>query len=120
VAARTQMLEAVLTTGIPFAGRAGHAQFLKELHQIAQRVSGIRRFGSAALEMAWTAAGRVDGYWERNLGAWDIAAGSLLVTEAGGAIAALDGGPADVRTGAICAANNELLPQLLELLKAAR
>ncbi len=119
VAARTQMIEAVLACGIPFAGRAGHAQFLKELHQVAQRVSGIRRFGSAALDLAWTAAGRVDGYWERNLGAWDIAAGSLLVTEAGGKVSAFDGGPVDVRSGAICAANHEVLPQLLDLLKLA-
>jgi len=120
VAARTQMIEAVLATGIPFAGRAGHAQFLKELHQVAQRVSGVRRFGSAALDLAWTAAGRVDGYWERGLGAWDIAAGSLLVTEAGGKVSAPDGEPMDVRKGAICVANQELHPQLLELLKLAR
>jgi myo-inositol-1(or 4)-monophosphatase len=119
VAGRSQILEAVLATGIPFAGRAGHAQFLKELHQIAQRVSGIRRFGSASLDLAWTAAGRVDGYWERNLGAWDIAAGSLLVTEAGGKISAFDGGPVDLRSGAICAANQALHPQLLDLLKLA-
>ncbi len=91
-AARTDMVETVLATGIPFAGRPGHAQFLKELHQIAQRVSGVRRFGSAALDLAWTAAGRVDGYWERGLGAWDIAAGILLVTEAGGVVTAMDGG----------------------------
>jgi myo-inositol-1(or 4)-monophosphatase len=119
VAARTQMIEAVLATGIPFAGRAGHGQFLKELHQIAQRVSGIRRFGSAALDLAWTAAGRVDGYWERNLGAWDIAAGSLLVSEAGGKVSGIDGGALEVRQGAICVANQELHPQLLELLKLA-
>jgi myo-inositol-1(or 4)-monophosphatase len=120
VAARTQMVEAVLATGIPFAGRAGHAQFLKELHQIAQRVSGVRRFGSAALDLAWTAAGRVDGYWERGLGAWDVAAGTLLVAEAGGKITSADGGPVAVRDGSICAANHELHPQIQDLLKLAR
>ena len=120
VAARTQLLESVLATGIPFAGRAGHAQFLKELHQIAQRVSGVRRFGSAALDLAWTAAGRVDGYWERNLGAWDVAAGILLVTEAGGRITSADGGPVAAREGSICASNHELHPQIQELLKLAR
>jgi myo-inositol-1(or 4)-monophosphatase len=120
VAARTQMVEAVLATGIPFAGRPGHAQFLKELHQITQKVSGVRRFGSAALDLAWTAAGRVDGYWERNLGAWDVAAGVLLVTEAGGRITSADGAEMQVREGSVCAANNELHPQILELLKAAR
>jgi myo-inositol-1(or 4)-monophosphatase len=119
VAARTQILDAVLATGIPFAGRPGHAQFLKELHQIAQRVSGVRRFGSAALDLAWTAAGRYDGYWERNISAWDVAAGSLLVTEAGGKITSSDGEPFDPRQGTALASNNELHPQVLELLKAA-
>ena len=119
VAARTQIIEAVLATGIPFAGRPGHGQFLKELHQIAQRVSGVRRFGSAALDLAWVAAGRFDGYWERGLSAWDIAAGVLLVTEAGGKVTGVDGGDLDIRSGSILAANLELHPQVLELLKAA-
>src|SRR4051794_18038549 len=80
VAVRHEMLDALLATGIPFAGRPGHAQFLKELHQVTAKVSGVRRFGSAALDLAWVAAGRYDGYWERRLGAWDVAAGALLVT----------------------------------------
>jgi len=120
VAARRDMMECVLATGIPFAGRPGHAQFLKELHQVAQRVSGVRRFGSAALDLAWTAAGRFDGYWERNLGPWDIAAGSLLVTEAGGMVTGLDGGPLDLKAGEVCAANMDLQPQILGLLNQAK
>ncbi len=119
VAARTKLIDTVLATGIPFAGRAGHGQFLKELHQIAQRVSGVRRFGSAALDLAWTAAGRFDGYWERNLSAWDIAAGGLLITEAGGKITSADGGEFDPREGTVLASNAEIHPQVLELLKAA-
>jgi myo-inositol-1(or 4)-monophosphatase len=119
VAARTQLLDALLATGIPFAGRPGHARFLKELHQVTQRVSGVRRFGSAALDLAWTAAGRYDGYWERNLNAWDIAAGVLLVTEAGGKVSSADGEPVDVRKGSICASNQELHPLILQALKLA-
>ena len=119
VAARTQIIEAVLATGIPFAGRPGHGQFLKELHQVAQRVSGVRRFGSAALDLAWVAAGRFDGYWERGLQAWDVASGVLLVTEAGGKVTGVDGGDLDIRSGSILAANLELHPLVLELLKAA-
>ena len=119
VAARTKLIDAVLATGIPFAGRAGHGQFLKELHQISQRVSGVRRFGSAALDLAWTAAGRFDGYWERNLSAWDIAAGGLLITEAGGKITSADGGEFDPREGTVLAANAEIHPLVLELLQAA-
>ena len=65
----------MLATGIPFAGKPGHGQFLKELHQVSQRVAGVRRFGSAALDLAYVAAGRFDGYWERDLKPWDTAAG---------------------------------------------
>ena len=65
VAARRRLDETVLGTGIPFTGRPGHGQFLKELHQISQRVAGVRRFGSAALDLAYVAAGRFDGFWER-------------------------------------------------------
>ena len=67
VAARKHLDESLLATGVPFLGKPGHGQFLKELHQLAPRVSGIRRFGSAALDLAWVAAGRYDGYWERDL-----------------------------------------------------
>lgn len=119
VAARNRLDEAVLATGIPFLGRPGHAQFLKELHQMSQRVAGVRRFGAASLDLAWVAAGRFDGFWERNLGAWDIAAGTLLVTEAGGKVTNADGEPDAVGAGSICAANLDLHPLILERLKAA-
>ena len=119
VAARRDMMETVLATGIPFAGRPGHAQMLKELHQFTQKVSGVRRFGSAALDLAWTAAGRFDGYWERGLSPWDIAAGVLMVTEAGGVVTNIDGSPIELTSGSICAANDDLHPQIVKLLKAA-
>jgi myo-inositol-1(or 4)-monophosphatase len=119
VAARRQLEESVVATGIPFAGRPGHGVFLKELHQISQRVAGVRRFGAASLDLAWVAAGRFDGYWERNLGPWDIAAGALLVLEAGGSVALANGEPFNVNEGSICCANQELQPQILEKLKAA-
>ena len=70
VAARRDLSESILATGIPFAGRPGHTAFLKELHQVAPRVAGVRRFGSAALDMAYVAAGRFDGYWERGIKPW--------------------------------------------------
>ncbi len=119
VAARTRMDEAVFATGIPFMGHGQHGRFLKELHQVAQRVSGVRRFGSAALDLAWVAAGRFDGYWERDLHAWDLAAGLILVTEAGGMVTDADGGDDPLAAGSICAANLELHPKLLERLRAA-
>ncbi len=119
VAARTRFEEAVFATGIPFMGHGQHARFLKELHQISQRVSGVRRFGAAALDLAWVAAGRFDGYWERDLHPWDIAAGILLVTEAGGKVTDADGGEDPLSTGSICAANPDLHGPLLERLRAA-
>jgi myo-inositol-1(or 4)-monophosphatase len=120
VAARRELVETILATGIPFAGRPGHAQFLKELHQLTQRVSGVRRFGSAALDLAWVAAGRYDGYWERSLNPWDIAPGMLLVTESGGKISGIDPDEDVLETGNIVASNLELMPQILERLRAAQ
>ena len=118
VAARRELGESVLATGIPFMGRPGHATFLKELHQIAQRVSGVRRYGSAALDLAWVAAGRFDGFWERGLKSWDVAAGIVLVREAGGMVSDLEGGTEMLTGGGILCANEYLQPQLLKLLKA--
>ena len=120
VAARTRLDESVIATGIPFMGHGQHATFLKELHQISQRVAGVRRFGAAALDMAWVAAGRYDGYWERDLKPWDVAAGILLVTEAGGKVTTADGDDDVLATGSVCAGNLEMHPLLLERLRAAR
>lgn len=119
VAARTRFEEAVFATGIPFLGHGQHGRFLKELHQVSQRVSGVRRFGAAALDLAWVAAGRFDGFWERDLSPWDMAAGLLLVSEAGGIVTDADGGPDPLATGSVCAANSDLHPKLLERLRAA-
>lgn len=119
VAARTRMDEAVMATGIPFLGHGQHATFLKELHQISQRVAGVRRFGSAALDLAWVAAGRYDAYWERDLNPWDLAAGILLVTEAGGRVTNAQGEDDVLGTGSVCAGNLEIQPQLLDRLRQA-
>jgi myo-inositol-1(or 4)-monophosphatase len=119
VSARSRLDEALVATGIPFLGHGQHARFLKELHQISQRVAGVRRFGSAALDLAWVAAGRYEAFWERDLGAWDLAAGVLLVSEAGGMVTDADGGETMLSGGSICAANPSLHAMVLERLKAA-
>jgi len=119
VAARQRLDESVLATGIPFLGHGQHARFLKELHQISQRVAGVRRFGAAALDLAWVAAGRMDGFWQRDLSAWDLAAGLLLVTEAGGKVTTAEGGEDVLAAGSVCAANLDLHPLILERLRAA-
>ena len=120
VAARTRMDESVIATGIPFLGHGQHARFLKELHQVSARVAGVRRFGSAALDLAYVAAGRYDGYWERDLKSWDLAAGLLLVTEAGGKVTDADGGDEMLTTGSICAGNLDIHPLLLDKLRTAQ
>ena len=120
VAARTRMDETLIATGIPFLGHGQHGRFLKELHQVTQRVAGVRRFGSAALDLAWVAAGRYDGYWERDLKPWDLAAGLLMVLEAGGKVTDADGGETPLASGSVCAGNLEIHPLLLDRLRAAQ
>jgi myo-inositol-1(or 4)-monophosphatase len=119
VAARTRLDESVIATGIPFLGHGQHARFLKELHQISARVAGVRRFGSAALDLAYVAAGRYDGYWERDLKSWDLAPGLLLVTEAGGKVTDADGGEDMLTQGSICAGNLDIHPLLMDKLRTA-
>ena len=87
VSGRRMMADALFGTGIPFLGRGDeddHAAFLKQLGNIMAISSGVRRNGAAALDLAWVAAGRLDGFWEKGLSLWDIAAGVLLIREAGG------------------------------------
>jgi myo-inositol-1(or 4)-monophosphatase len=119
VSARRELADCLIATGIPFMGKTGHGQFFKEMHQLTQRVAGIRRFGSAALDLAWTAAGRYDGYWERNLQPWDVAAGTLMITEAGGKVTSIDSEAQPWSSGEVLAANLDLHPIILERLKAA-
>ncbi len=120
VAARKHPKEAVIATGAPFLGHGDHPRFLAELNAVMPLVAGIRRFGAASLDLAFVAAGRFDGYWERDLSAWDIAAGILLVREAGGVVSDLAGGSTMLDSGMLLAANDALHPQLLKLLKAAK
>ncbi len=101
VSARRELSDAVIATGIPFRGRPGHAQFLTELHAVAPKVAGIRRFGAASLDLCYVAAGRFDAFWERGLAAWDIAAGVVIVREAGGLVEELDSGDDVLATGNI-------------------
>ena len=119
VSARRNIGEAVLGTGIPFMGRPGHAEFLKRLEAVTQRVAGVRRLGSAALDLAYVAAGRFDGYWENDLSPWDLAAGLLLVREAGGLVGDILGGGNPLETGNIIAANPQLFDAIGNLLQTA-
>lgn len=115
VAARRDIGEAVVATGIPHRGRPNHPGFLREIKSVMAEVAGIRRTGSAALDLAWTAAGRFDAYWERNLKPWDLAAGAVLVREAGGTVSDLDGGDGFMASCNVIAGNKSLHAALLPL-----
>ncbi|MCW5713654.1 MAG: inositol monophosphatase [Bauldia sp.] len=119
VAKRNELADAVIATGIPNRGRKGHAEFNKELPHLMQRTAGIRRCGAASIDLAWVAAGRFDGYWERGLKAWDIAAGLLLVEEAGGIVSDIDGGKNMLGDGSVVAGNNAIHKALRGELVAA-
>lgn len=115
VGARRKLTDAVVTTGIPQLGVNGGEKFLDELARVRTEVAAVRRFGSAALDLAWVAAGRFDGFWERGLSPWDIAAGFVLMQEAGGMVIGLD--KSDPFKGSFVAANTSLAPKLAETIE---
>ena len=119
VSARRQLAEAVIGTGIPFAGRGDHKTYLATLGSVMAVTSGVRRQGAAALDLAYVAAGRFDGFWEFGLSPWDIAAGILLIREAGGYVTDFAGGHGMLATGDVVAANDHLHLPLARLLKKA-
>jgi myo-inositol-1(or 4)-monophosphatase len=116
VSARRALGDCLITTGIPHRGRAGHDRFLTECKKFMGQVAGLRRTGSAAMDLAWVAAGRFDGYFERGLSPWDMAAGTLLVREAGGHVTDARGGKRMLETGDIIAGNPQVHKAMLELL----
>lgn len=120
VAARRDLADALITCGIPPLNRAAeHARFQSELAEVMRRAGNVRRLGSAALDMCFVAAGRCDAYWERGIKTWDMAAGIVLVREAGGFISDADGGPEMMANGTICCGNEFIHRRLLDLLRTA-
>jgi myo-inositol-1(or 4)-monophosphatase len=115
VSARRRAEESLFATGIPFLGLADHALFLRQLRSVMAVASGVRRFGSAALDLAYVAAGRYDGFWENGLNPWDIAAGIVLVREAGGFVTDLAGGRKMFSGGGVLASNAVLHEELMRL-----
>ncbi len=119
VSARRQLGEALIGTGIPFRGHGDHPNYVATLARVMAATSGVRRLGAAALDLAYVAAGRYDGFWEFGLAPWDIAAGLLLVREAGGFVSDLSGGQTMMATGDVLAANGHLHLPLAALIKEA-
>ena len=119
VSGRGSIEQAMIATGAPYRARADHDRFMLEYTTIQNTCPGLRRFGSAALDLAYVAAGRCEAFWERHLNPWDVAAGSLIVREAGGMVADIDGAQNPVVTGNILASNAALFEELKKLLKSA-
>ncbi|GAA4174906.1 inositol monophosphatase family protein [Shinella granuli] len=115
VAARKNLSDAVIGCGMPHLGRGNHGKFLIELRHVMGEVAGMRRLGSASLDLAYVAAGRFDGFWERDLAPWDLAAGILLIREAGGYATDLTGGSAMLDTGTVIAGNEYIHKALSEV-----
>ena len=119
VAARHKLEECVIGTGIPFLGHGDHPRYLRQMGTVMSEVAGIRRCGAASIDLAWVASGRLDGFWEQPLNPWDIAAGILMIREAGGFVTDTDGGDRMFETGGIVAGNENVQRRLLSLVAKA-
>jgi len=119
VSARRDLADSVIATGIPFLGHGDFKTWSAIFAAVAPQVAGIRRFGSAALDLAWVAAGRFDAFWEGDLQPWDVAAGMLLVREAGGFVTDFRGGDRAMERSEFLAANDALHSRLHKLVAGA-
>ena len=117
VSARPRLGDALIATGIPHGEGPGQKEFLAQLEAMMEKTSGVRRLGSAALDLAYVAAGRYDGFWEAHLSPWDIAAGILLVREAGGMVSEIDGGSGMLESGNVLATNGGLHTEIGGILR---
>jgi myo-inositol-1(or 4)-monophosphatase len=120
VSARRDITDAVIGTGVPHLGIGDHAGYMGELRQVMANSAGIRRIGSAALDLAYVAAGRFDGFWENGLSPWDMAAGLLLIREAGGFVTDSEGRDQIFDTRTVVAGNEHIHKQLLAILAKGR
>jgi myo-inositol-1(or 4)-monophosphatase len=120
VAQRSDIHDAVVVCGIPHIGRGDHKQFMNEASHVMAHVAGVRRYGAAALDLAYIAAGRFDIYWERGLKTWDMAAGAVIVREAGGYVTDITGDAGFMQTGNLIAGNETMQKELTALLKKAQ
>ncbi|GAB4223870.1 MAG: inositol monophosphatase family protein [Kiloniellaceae bacterium] len=117
VSARNRLTDCLVATGAPFAGRGDRPQFLGEIDAVMAATAGIRRWGAAALDLAYVAAGRFDAFWERGLAPWDIAAGLILVREAGGYVSEMNGKAITMASPSILASNNAIHSDAMKLLR---
>jgi len=116
VAGRRQLNECVIACGLPHIGRGDFALSAREMAALQPKVAGLRRFGAASLDLAAVAAGRFDGFWERNLSPWDLAAGIVMIREAGGVVGDIHGGDL-LKTGNVVCGNEYVHGELVKILK---
>ena len=117
VSGRSRMGEAIFATGIPYAGKNTLPATLKDFARVLPECAGVRRWGAAALDLAYVAAGRFDGYWERELHIWDIAAGQLIALEAGALVEGVREGQDPLESGSLLCANNAIFDGLAKLIR---
>ena len=117
VSNRKDLIQSVFATGIPFGGRESLPESIKQISRLAPQCAGIRRWGSAALDLTYVAAGRYEGYWERDMNPWDVAAGILIVREAGGLVEAIDEGQNPLTDKSIVAANGEIFSKFAKIIR---
>ena len=117
VSGRTRMIESIFATGLPFGGRADLPETLQDLARLLPTCAGVRRWGAAALDLAYVAAGRYDGFWERRLNPWDIAAGLLIVQEAGGLVEGLEPDTHPMESGAVLCASEPIFGAFAKALR---
>lgn len=118
VSGRNKMIESIFATGIPFAAKKTLPASLQDLARLMPECAGVRRFGAASLDLAYVAAGRYEGYWERELHIWDIAAGMIIVTEAGGFTGAIREGNDPLVDGGLIVANSGIFDKFAKIVRA--
>ncbi len=117
VSGRHRLIESIFATGLPFAGRADLPDTIQDLARLLPATAGVRRFGAAALDLAYVAAGRYDGFWERGLHAWDLAAGLIIVREAGGIVEPLQPGGDILADGQVICANEPIFETFAKVIR---
>jgi myo-inositol-1(or 4)-monophosphatase len=117
VSGRSEMIQMIFATGLPFGGRSDLPDSLQDLARILPGCAGVRRWGAAALDLAYVAAGRYDGFWERRLNTWDVAAGLLLVKEAGGFAESVTKGGNPLSDGSVIASNDLVFDRFAKLVR---
>ena len=117
VSGRRKMIESVFATGLPWGGRSELPETMRDLGRLLPACAGVRRWGAAALDLAYVAAGRYEGYWERGLNVWDIAAGILIVREAGGLVEALEPGENPLTSQSLVAANADIFGTFADIVR---